>query len=82
MKKSTEEAANTPGAANLLPSEFLIDENGVVVDILRAKKASDTMALDRITNFLIASEKEKRSINNGGASGVKVSGLGKITEAA
>lgn len=82
LKKNTEEEANTPGAANLLPSEFLIDENGVVVDILRAKKASDTMALDRITNFLIASEKEKRYINNGGASGVKVSGLGKITEAA
>ena len=57
--KSKDEAEHIPGAANLLPSEFLIDEQGVLVDVMRSRKASDTMAADRITSFLLG--KEKRS---------------------
>lgn len=63
MKKSNEEAEQTPGASTLLPSEFLIDERGILVDVMRSKKASDTMAVDRISNFLFGGETEKRSAN-------------------
>ncbi len=39
--------------ANFLPAEFLIDENGVIVDILRARKATECMAMERIQQFLL-----------------------------
>mmetsp|Transcript_2547 Transcript_2547/g.3874 ORF Transcript_2547/g.3874 Transcript_2547/m.3874 type:complete len:215 (-) Transcript_2547:213-857(-) len=38
---------------NFLPAEFLIDENGVIVDILRATKATEFMAMERIQYFLL-----------------------------
>lgn len=44
---------NARGAGNLLPSEFLIDENGVVVDVMRATKSKESMAVDRIKYFLL-----------------------------
>ena len=44
---------------NFQPAEFLIDEHGVLVDILRAKKATEFMAMERIQQFLLADQKEK-----------------------
>jgi len=41
------------GGDTLLPSEFLIDENGVLVDILRAKSKRETMRMERISHFLL-----------------------------
>ena len=49
---------------NFLPAEFLIDENGVIVDILRARKASEYMAMERIQQFLLDrkySERKRKS---------------------
>ena len=46
---------------NFLPAEFLIDENGVIVDILRAKKATEFMAMERIQHFLLGDPQEKHS---------------------
>jgi peroxiredoxin len=45
--------------SNFLPAEFLIDENGVLVDTLRAKKATEVMAMERIQEFLLGTQKEK-----------------------
>ena len=42
---------------NFLPAEFLIDERGVIVDILRARKATESMAMERIQHFLLEGEK-------------------------
>ena len=44
---------NAKGASSLLPSEFLIDENGILVDVLRAKRASEHLKMDRIKSFLL-----------------------------
>ena len=41
------------GGDTLLPSEFLIDEDGVLVDLLRARKKTESMALGRINDFLL-----------------------------
>lgn len=41
---------------NFLPAEFLIDENGVIVDILRVRKATEFMAMERIQQFLLDPE--------------------------
>ena len=45
------------GAGNLLPSEFLVDKDGQLVDILRATKSNEHMSTDRISEFLIADAK-------------------------
>ena len=49
---------------NFLPAEFLIDEQGVIVDILRAKKATEFMAMERIQHFLLDRHKEKYAGRN------------------
>ena len=41
------------GGDTLLPSEFLIDENGVLIDVMRAKKKSEFMTMERISSFLL-----------------------------
>ena len=49
---------------NFLPAEFLIDENFVIVDILRVRKATEFMALERIQHFLLdAPEEGKYSVS-------------------
>mmetsp|Transcript_36581 Transcript_36581/g.76771 ORF Transcript_36581/g.76771 Transcript_36581/m.76771 type:complete len:330 (+) Transcript_36581:42-1031(+) len=48
------ELSTFPSSPFMLPSELLIDEEGVLVDVLRAEKSSETMNVDRITNFLLA----------------------------
>ena len=45
--------------SNFLPGEFLIDENGVLVDALQAKKTTEVMAMERIEDFLLGAQKEK-----------------------
>ena len=45
------------GARTLIPSEFLIDEHGVLVDVLRPEKYGETMAMDRISYFLLFGKK-------------------------
>ena len=42
------------GGDTLLPSEFLIDEDGLLVDLLRARKKTESMALGRINDFLLS----------------------------
>jgi len=44
---------------NFSPAEFLIDETGVLVDILRAKKSTEFMAMERIQQFLLSDQKQK-----------------------
>jgi hypothetical protein len=51
------EKKSISGAATILPSELLIDEHGVLVDILRAHKNADSMTMDRISHFLLFGEK-------------------------
>lgn len=41
------------GSASLIPSEFLIDEMGVLIDVRRATKSSEATALERVHNFLL-----------------------------
>jgi peroxiredoxin len=41
------------GGATMLPSEFLIDEEGILVDVLRTEKRMESMSMDRITEFLL-----------------------------
>lgn len=36
----------------LLPADFLIDVDGIIVDLFRAKRTSDFMAIDRIEAFI------------------------------
>jgi len=51
------------GGDTLLPSEFLIDENGVLVDVMRARKKRESMTMDRITSFLLLGQKHPSTIN-------------------
>lgn len=44
-------------ASTQLPADFLIDENGIIVDLLRSKKADDHMPFERIEAFI---PKDKR----------------------
>lgn len=37
----------------MLPSELLVDEEGVLVDVLRAESSIESMTLDRVTQFLL-----------------------------
>lgn len=41
------------GGDTLLPSEFLIDEDGILVDVLRARTKKETMPMERISSFLL-----------------------------
>ena len=59
--------AATHGAGNLLPSEFLVDKDGQLVDVMRATKSNEHMSTDRISEFLIADAKaeyKKRRAQN------------------
>ena len=47
------DAFNSKGGLTLLPSEFLIDEHGTLVDVLRANKVAEHMAMERIKCFMI-----------------------------
>lgn len=61
---------------NFLPAEFLIDEKGVIVDILRARKATEYMAMERIQHFLLDRKySERKSRKSSIFSSVKL-GLG------
>jgi len=51
------------GGDTLLPSEFLIDENGVLVDVMRARKKREFMTMDRITSFLLLGQKHPSARN-------------------
>lgn len=56
-----------PSSPLFLPSELLIDEEGVLVDMLRAGKVLEIMPMERVTQFLlfganIPSEKDVRNI--------------------
>ena len=44
---------------NFSPAEFLIDVNGVLVDILYTKKATEFMAMERIQKFLLEDQKSQ-----------------------
>lgn len=39
-------------ASTQLPADFLIDENGIIVDLFRAKSPQDHMPLERLENFI------------------------------
>ena len=54
------QGAVTPNGAKAqfqLPADFLIDENGIIVDLFRAQKPQDHMEFDRIEAFI---PKDKR----------------------
>ena len=40
-------------SVTILPSEFLIDEKGIIVDLYRAKTLSETIPMDRVNCFLL-----------------------------
>mmetsp|Transcript_62163 Transcript_62163/g.92181 ORF Transcript_62163/g.92181 Transcript_62163/m.92181 type:complete len:246 (-) Transcript_62163:449-1186(-) len=50
---------------DFLPSDFLIDENGIIVDYFRAKVLTEHIPLDRIEYFLFFGKKkeEERSLS-------------------
>lgn len=50
------------GKVGQMPADFLIDENGVIVDLFRAVKRSDHMLFDRVEAFI---PEEKRCKCNG-----------------
>ena len=67
------------GAGNLLPSEFLLDGRGKVVDIIRATKSNEHMSAERISKFVLQDELAKilprsSSINGDYEIGFDVSG--------
>ena len=51
------------GAGNLMPSEFLIDERGVLVDAMRATKSHAHFSTTRISRFLLLGERCTRSVS-------------------
>ena len=40
------------GGMRLLPAQFLIDEEGIIVDLFRANKMGETMPFERIEAFI------------------------------
>eukprot|EP00957_Ditylum_brightwellii_P034067 2580603-Ditylum_brightwellii.AAC.1 len=44
---------------NILPSDFLIDENGIIADCFRAKGIDEHIPLERINAFLLGQKSEK-----------------------
>ena len=54
------------GAATCLPTELLINEHGVLIDILRARNAVESMTMDRISHFLLLGTRlpDKKEGNN------------------
>ena len=45
------------GASTILPTELLINENGVLIDVLRAHNTVESMTMDRISHFLLFGKK-------------------------
>eukprot|EP00565_Helicotheca_tamesis_P003863 CAMPEP_0185726564 /NCGR_PEP_ID=MMETSP1171-20130828/2509_1 /TAXON_ID=374046 /ORGANISM="Helicotheca tamensis, Strain CCMP826" /LENGTH=214 /DNA_ID=CAMNT_0028394947 /DNA_START=253 /DNA_END=894 /DNA_ORIENTATION=+ len=62
-KHSREHGNKIEGPVDRLPSDFLIDEDGVIVDCFRARAINEHIPLDRINSFLLG-EKSKRSLRN------------------
>lgn len=52
MKMRSEDKEGVDAAMKQLPADFLIDENGIIVDYLRSKKPNDYMSFDRIEAFI------------------------------
>uniref|UniRef100_A0A6U3RC86 Thioredoxin domain-containing protein n=1 Tax=Ditylum brightwellii TaxID=49249 RepID=A0A6U3RC86_9STRA len=46
----------------VLPSDFLIDENGIIADCFRAKEIDEHIPLERINAFLLGQKSEKGEI--------------------
>jgi peroxiredoxin Q/BCP len=68
--------------SNFMPAEFLIDENGIIVDILQAKKANEYIAMDHLQKFLLSDVTKERYLESrngkgggGGGASIVVSGL-------
>eukprot|EP00563_Minutocellus_polymorphus_P018038 CAMPEP_0197718852 /NCGR_PEP_ID=MMETSP1434-20131217/2839_1 /TAXON_ID=265543 /ORGANISM="Minutocellus polymorphus, Strain CCMP3303" /LENGTH=318 /DNA_ID=CAMNT_0043303543 /DNA_START=199 /DNA_END=1155 /DNA_ORIENTATION=+ len=76
-------------SATMLPSEFLIDEQGIIVDLYRAKMLSETIPMERVNCFLIGDkcvsrrdltkQKSKGSNNTDGAGRSSTRMLSKIS---
>eukprot|EP00574_Skeletonema_japonicum_P009943 CAMPEP_0201719076 /NCGR_PEP_ID=MMETSP0593-20130828/4393_1 /ASSEMBLY_ACC=CAM_ASM_000672 /TAXON_ID=267983 /ORGANISM="Skeletonema japonicum, Strain CCMP2506" /LENGTH=245 /DNA_ID=CAMNT_0048209467 /DNA_START=160 /DNA_END=897 /DNA_ORIENTATION=+ len=52
MKMISEDKEGVDAAMKQLPADFLIDENGIIVDLLRSKKPNDYMVFKRIEAFI------------------------------
>jgi len=71
----------------MLPSELLVDEEGVLVDVLRAESSMESMKLDRVTQFLLfgadapneESAMNRRSINGKESAGIRRASQPEIT---
>lgn len=59
ISSTKREKAFATGAITVLPSEILIDEEGIMVDRMDAKKVGDTMSMERIAHFLLHGTKLK-----------------------
>ena len=55
--------AFSTGAIKVLPSELLINEEGIMVDRLDANKVGDTISMDRIAHFLLRGKKLPASVD-------------------
>ena len=71
-------------SVTMLPSEFLIDENGIIVDLYRSKTLSKTIPMDRVSCFLMSVKrhsslllKMSRQKSNGSGKSSNKSGSGK-----
>jgi len=57
MKMISEDKEGVDAAMKQLPADFLIDENGIIVDLFRSKKPNESMEFERIEAFI---PKDKR----------------------
>jgi len=57
ISNTIKDKAFSTGAAKVLPSELLINEEGIMVDRLDANKVGDTMSMGRIAHFLLRGKK-------------------------
>jgi len=57
MEMMSEDKEGIDAGMKQLPADFLIDENGIIVDLFRSKKPNEHMAFERIEAFI---PKDKR----------------------
>jgi len=62
ISQNRETRGTKVGKIMQLPADFMIDEDGVIVDLFRAKRATDHMPFERVEEFI---PKEKRCQCNG-----------------
>lgn len=63
-----------------LPAEFLVDENGVLVDALRASKTSQSIAMDRVRSFLLHGKQHPSACSSRRSKGSMMTKIGSLSQ--